>query len=247
MIKIYLFELPDSVVSNEIYEPLKILYLSSTFVNYTVFLNLVIIESEQFDTSKRINSLKSLLSTLSSAHYHTLVTLFTHWHNIIEKLDPTDARINTFLNLLGPMILRPKIESDVTIHDKHPARLVKDLVFNCKHLLTESSLVVVTSNPEPASSDSEEEEEEEVEQVSTSVQSFSIQKELQELDDIIMKDINLDSNEGLVSSSFRLPNVVGLEERLGDNVISSPMITRGKKSEGDYEEDFIIQSDECLN
>ncbi|KAJ3215002.1 hypothetical protein HDU67_000955 [Dinochytrium kinnereticum] len=136
MIKLWLLQLPVSVCSYEIYEPLKLLYLS---------------KSEEF-TSARIGSLKSLLATLPPAHYHTLSLLSGHWHKyvslsrapsgffgwsrVIESVDKEDHRITEFCQLTGPMILRPRIESQVTAHDKHPSRLIRDILTSHLDLFT---------------------------------------------------------------------------------------------------------------
>ncbi|KAI8842563.1 hypothetical protein BC829DRAFT_492246 [Chytridium lagenaria] len=144
VIKLWLHQLPISVCSYEIYEPLKLLYLS---------------KSEEF-TSARIGSLKSLLATLPAAHYHTLALLSGHWHRVVESIDKEDHRITEFGQLIGPMILRPRAENQLTAHDKHPARLIRDIITSHLDLFTPTP-----SHPHGDDDELDTEEEEEIEQL----------------------------------------------------------------------------------
>ncbi|KAJ3061413.1 hypothetical protein HK102_009124, partial [Quaeritorhiza haematococci] len=110
VLKLYLIELPVSVCSSEIYEPLKLLYLS---------------KSEDFDLSMRLNSLRSLLATLSSPHYYTLGIIAGHLNRTIAHLPKDDPRITQLAQIMGQIVLRPARESQVTMFDKHPARFMK--------------------------------------------------------------------------------------------------------------------------
>ncbi|KAJ3130960.1 hypothetical protein HK101_004870, partial [Irineochytrium annulatum] len=49
---------------------------------------------------------------------------------LLESYDKEDPKVTEFCQLLGPMILRPRVENLVTAHDKHPARLIRDLLGN---------------------------------------------------------------------------------------------------------------------
>ncbi|KAI9326570.1 hypothetical protein DFJ73DRAFT_151247 [Zopfochytrium polystomum] len=112
LLKLWLVQLPISLCSHEIYEPLKILYLS---------------KSDEF-ASTRLTSLKSLLSTLSKPHYDSLVTLATYWHNLVAGLERDDTKVAELAATLGTLVLRPRVETQVTAHDRHPARFLRDLL-----------------------------------------------------------------------------------------------------------------------
>lgn len=76
----------------------------------------------------RLNSLRSLLASMSTPHYHTIGVLMNHWqryenyttklagtnhHHVfirtISSLRKEDPRINHLAQLLGPIILRPQV------------------------------------------------------------------------------------------------------------------------------------------
>ncbi|KAJ3052451.1 hypothetical protein HK097_006248 [Rhizophlyctis rosea] len=130
LIKSFLNELPISVCGAEVYEEVKMVYLSKT----------------EDLVDMRLKSLKSLLATLSPGHYLTLRALAGHWHRIVQNLDKNDKKLNDLAALLGPYVLRPKVESRLTLHDKHPARLVKDLLLHFDTLFA--------SEPSSSSADS---------------------------------------------------------------------------------------------
>lgn len=92
-LKLYLIELPTSVCSDEIYEPLKLLYLS---------------KADDFGPM-RVGSLRSLLATLVPVHYCTLRVLSAYWFKMVASLDPDDPRINDLAQHLGHYVLRPKV------------------------------------------------------------------------------------------------------------------------------------------
>ncbi|KAJ3328306.1 hypothetical protein HDU76_010194 [Blyttiomyces sp. JEL0837] len=133
--KLWLIQLPISLCSHEIYEPLKLLYLS---------------KSDEF-AGMRLGSLKSLLATLSTPHYHSLVALVGHMHKITASLDRDSAKLAELAQLMGPMILRPRIESQMTAHDKHPVRLFRDLLVHYKDIFS-SAAGGVAHSPLPSSS-----------------------------------------------------------------------------------------------
>nr|KAJ3422028.1 hypothetical protein HK105_001474 [Polyrhizophydium stewartii] len=132
VVKLYLMELPSSVCSDDLYEPLKLLYLS---------------KSEDVGTM-RLNSLRSLLATMSSAHFHTLAFVVTYLRNMISGIDPADSRITDLSNVLGPYILRPEAENAVSVHDKHRGRLVRDLIVHFDEIVSPDILSASNSAEE---------------------------------------------------------------------------------------------------
>eukprot|EP00842_Homolaphlyctis_polyrhiza_P004470 jgi/Hompol1/5023/HPOL_004128-RA len=137
VIKMYLMELPSSVCSDDSYEPLKLLYLS---------------KSEDVSTM-RFNSLRSLLATMSSSHFHTLAFIAAHWRSLVSGLDPKDPKITDFSVALGPYLLRPRVENSVSVHDKHRARLVRDLLVHYDDIIS-SDILSPTNSAEDIPEDS---------------------------------------------------------------------------------------------
>ncbi|KAI9088532.1 hypothetical protein DFS34DRAFT_313807 [Phlyctochytrium arcticum] len=132
-LKLYLLELPISLCADDVYEPLKLLYLSKT---------------DDFGPM-RIASLRSLLATLSPAHYASLKTLSGYWHRrVVAALnEPEDPRINDLAQAWGHVVLRARVPTAVTLHDKHPVRLVKDLLMHHYEVFAAGS----DSSEQPAS------------------------------------------------------------------------------------------------
>ena len=77
LLKLWLIQLPLSVGSHELYEPLKVLYLS---------------KSDEF-ISTRLGSIKSLLVTLSKPHLQCLTVLSNHWHGLTVGLDKDNPKV----------------------------------------------------------------------------------------------------------------------------------------------------------
>ncbi|KAJ3275617.1 hypothetical protein HDV01_007620 [Terramyces sp. JEL0728] len=135
VLKQYLLELPVSLCSDELYEPLKILYLSKTD-----------------DSKSRLNSVRNMIATLPTCHFQTLTYFINYLNSLIINLDQNDIRITQLSNSLGSYILRPKVENSLTILDKHPQRLVKDLIMHCNELVV--SDVTPCNSPESSEDES---------------------------------------------------------------------------------------------
>ncbi|KAJ3026122.1 UNVERIFIED_CONTAM: hypothetical protein HDU68_006170 [Siphonaria sp. JEL0065] len=114
LIKLWLLQLPGSVCGDEVYEPLKLLYLS---------------KSDEF-ADMRSGSIKSLLTTLNPSSYHSLYALINHWQKLLQETSTTnkDPKVAELSQVMGHLVLRPKNETLVTAHDKHPHRFLRDLL-----------------------------------------------------------------------------------------------------------------------
>jgi hypothetical protein len=78
---------------SDIYEPLKLLYLSKAEDQGTM----------------RLNSLRSLLATMTTPHFHTLVALANHWYKMVQNAGLSDSKLNELAQALGVLILRPEV------------------------------------------------------------------------------------------------------------------------------------------
>lgn len=105
--KIYLLELPNSLCSDDMYEPIKVLYMSKT----------------GDESMLRLDSLKALLASLSTCHFNSLSFMVQYWASLIEGVE--HQIMEHFAAILAPLILRPQAESTVTVHENHPFRLAK--------------------------------------------------------------------------------------------------------------------------
>ncbi|RUP47027.1 hypothetical protein BC936DRAFT_146208 [Jimgerdemannia flammicorona] len=116
VMRLYFRELPECLLTVELYDDIKILYSSG-----------------DQDEELRLASISNLIATLPSANFHTIDTLLSHLHRIVkDTADPEnpddDTLVTALSHSLGPILLRPRVETPVNVHDKHPHRLLKDLI-----------------------------------------------------------------------------------------------------------------------
>ncbi|KAJ3316592.1 hypothetical protein HDU76_001681, partial [Blyttiomyces sp. JEL0837] len=113
VLRLYFFEAPVSLITHELYEPLKNLYTD---------------DFENFDLETKLTPVKSLLETMTPPHYETLKIFGGYLHELIRTVDPSDDRIPRLCWSLAPTILRPKKETRETLADEAPWRFTRDLI-----------------------------------------------------------------------------------------------------------------------
>ncbi|KAF9954782.1 hypothetical protein BGZ72_004289 [Mortierella alpina] len=116
VLRLYFLELPGSLVNGEEYETVKIIYSSV---------------SDDINDSKndaRISSIRNLLALLSSARFYTLYEVSKHVNALIKETSADDSFTNFVAHRWGPVFLRPLEETAVTLHDKHPQRMMRDML-----------------------------------------------------------------------------------------------------------------------
>ncbi|GAB1211989.1 hypothetical protein ATERTT37_001115 [Aspergillus terreus] len=112
VLKLYLLELPDSLVSSQVYEIVKTIY--STTAHETT-------------EEGRIKVLQSTLGQLRLNNIATLDALMTHFTRLIDLTSADEAYIASLAQALSPCILRPRTESSLTMNERHSYRLIRDL------------------------------------------------------------------------------------------------------------------------
>lgn len=121
VLKLYLRELPESIVPSNLYDAVKIIYTSPTAKN----------------KDARVQQIKSLCSSLRISQIAALDALAKHFGRLIEIAQPSEQEKNKLADALGPSILKPMTQTAVTLGDKHPALLFKDLIDFGPSILTE--------------------------------------------------------------------------------------------------------------
>jgi hypothetical protein len=109
-------ELPGSLLNGDEYETVKIIYSSV---------------SDDVNDSKndaRISSIRNLLALLSAARFYTLYEVVKHVSNLIKETSADDDFTHYIAHRWGPVFLRPIEETAVTLHDKHPQRMMRDML-----------------------------------------------------------------------------------------------------------------------
>ncbi|KAJ5782751.1 hypothetical protein N7457_004525 [Penicillium paradoxum] len=112
VLRLYLLELPDSLVSSQVYEIVKTIY--STTAHETT-------------EEGRIKVLQSTLGQLRLVNIATLDAIMTHFTRLIDLTSADEEYITSLAQAFSPCILRPRIESTLTMNERHSYRLIRDL------------------------------------------------------------------------------------------------------------------------
>ncbi|KAJ5247318.1 hypothetical protein N7468_002301 [Penicillium chermesinum] len=112
VLKLYLLELPDSLVSSQVYEIVKTIY--STTAHETT-------------EEGRIKVLQSTLGQLRLVNIATLDAIMTHFTRLLDLTSADEQYIASLAQVLAPCVLRPRTESSLTMDERHSYRLIRDL------------------------------------------------------------------------------------------------------------------------
>ncbi|KAF4968859.1 hypothetical protein FSARC_3794 [Fusarium sarcochroum] len=147
LLKVYLLELPDSLVSSHVYEIIRTIYSTP---------------STDADESSRIAALQSTLSQLRLTNIATLDACMNHFTRLIDLTSADETYVSSLATALAPCILRPRTETSLTMEEKHAYRLVRDLfahkdaIFSAlkrMSMVTHSSSVGSNNRPRAISTD----------------------------------------------------------------------------------------------
>ncbi len=146
VLKLYLLELPESVIPSNLYDVFKSIYkqygnnsiVSSGDNNST---------NNEFDQiSLRLSAIQNTLSGLSKCNIATLDVITRHFARLISIINtPSDdnTKVSSPTSSIKPphldfktrisqelsgCILRPKVQSNLTLGDRHVSRLISDLI-----------------------------------------------------------------------------------------------------------------------
>ncbi|KAJ5943200.1 hypothetical protein N7516_003368 [Penicillium verrucosum] len=135
VLRLYLLELPDSLVSSQVYEIVKTIY--STTAHETT-------------EEGRIKVLQSTLGQLRLVNIATLDAIMTHFTRLIDLTSADEDYVTSLAQAFSPCILRPRIESSLTMNERHSYRLIRDLFAHKDNIFGElkrqSSALGITSS-----------------------------------------------------------------------------------------------------
>lgn len=114
-LKLYLLELPDSLVSASLYDVIKTIYSSPS-------------TSEASSAAPRISVLQNTLSQLRLANIATLDAISTHLVRFLDLTSADDTYMNELVTTLAPCVLRPRAETSLTFTEKYSVRFLHDLL-----------------------------------------------------------------------------------------------------------------------
>lgn len=112
VLKLYLLELPDSLVSSQKYEIIKTVYTT---------------HGSDGDEKARLAVVQNTLGSLPLTNIATLDAITTHFTRLIELTSADEVFVSSLAHSLAYCILRPRVESSLTQHERHSYRLVRDL------------------------------------------------------------------------------------------------------------------------
>ncbi|KAI8375989.1 uncharacterized protein BYT42DRAFT_572998 [Radiomyces spectabilis] len=121
LLRLYLMELPDCLLTFELYETVKVLYAN-----------------QEQDEKNRLASISKLLTTLPTANYYTLEALMAHFHKLTSTSEDTQL-VHQLAATFGYILIRSQIESTINVHDRHPQRLVRELIVHFPTIFTEEA------------------------------------------------------------------------------------------------------------
>ncbi|PGH27849.1 hypothetical protein AJ80_00399 [Polytolypa hystricis UAMH7299] len=109
--KLYLLELPDSIVSSQVYEIVRTIYTTAN----------------EASREGRVKVLQSTLGQLRLNNIATLDAIITHFTRLIDLTSADETYITSLTQALAPCVLRPRLENNLTMDERHSYRLVRDL------------------------------------------------------------------------------------------------------------------------
>ncbi|KAK8041212.1 hypothetical protein PG994_014219 [Apiospora phragmitis] len=113
VLKLYLLELPDSLVSSHVYEIVRTIYTTPTVADTA--------------DDARVGVLQQTLSQLRLTNIATLDACMNHFTRLIDLTSADDQYVQTLAASLATCIIRPRTQSSLTLEEKHSQRLVRDL------------------------------------------------------------------------------------------------------------------------
>lgn len=126
LLKLYLLELPDSLVSSNLYEVMKTIYSNAS-------------TSEASATQTRIQVLQNALGhgQLPLANIATLDAITSHFVRLLDLTSADEAYTVQLAQSLAPCILRPRVETSLTTGGKNNYRFLRDLFDHHKAIFDE--------------------------------------------------------------------------------------------------------------
>ncbi|KAI9158780.1 RhoGAP and Fes/CIP4 domain-containing protein [Paramyrothecium foliicola] len=136
LLKLYLLELPDSLVSSHVYEIVRTIYTSAADGN----------------DASRVAVLQQTLSQLRLTNIATLDACMNHFTRLIDLTSADEEYISSLATLLAPCILRPRTETSLTLEEKHAYKLVRDLFSHKEAIFSELKRMSSVNHSSAASS-----------------------------------------------------------------------------------------------
>ncbi|CAM1508496.1 Fc.00g053440.m01.CDS01 [Cosmosporella sp. VM-42] len=122
LLKVYLLELPDSLVSSHVYEIIRTIYTTT---------------SAESSEASRVAVLQQTLSQLRLTNIATLDACMNHFTRLIDLTSADEGYVSSLAAALAPCVLRPRTETSLTLEERHSFRLIRDLFANKDAIFSE--------------------------------------------------------------------------------------------------------------
>jgi len=134
LLRFYLLELPDSLVSSNLYEVMKSIYSNPT-------------TSDESSTQTRISVLQNALGhgQLPLVNVATLDAVTSHFVRLIDLTSADEAYTTQLAQIIAPCILRPRMETSVTFGEKYSYRFLRDILSHHKAIFSELKRVAAAN------------------------------------------------------------------------------------------------------
>jgi hypothetical protein len=122
VLKLYLVELPESLVPSSLYDIVKTIYSQ---------------HGNDEDPRQRISALQNTLAQLRISNIATLDAITTHLTRLISITNADGEYVSQLSQELSYCVLRPRVQSALTIGDRHAYLLVRDLLTHREQIFKE--------------------------------------------------------------------------------------------------------------
>ncbi|ORY87547.1 hypothetical protein BCR37DRAFT_401536 [Protomyces lactucae-debilis] len=138
-LRLYLLELPDSLISCTLYDTLKAIYAA---------------HGTEEETENRVTALSNALQQLRISNIATLDALMTHLARLTQLTNADEEYKQALSTHFGIALHRPRQESALAAQDKHRHRLLLDLLAHKQDIFSQLKRAT-TSRPRSATDEKE--------------------------------------------------------------------------------------------
>lgn len=105
---------------------------------------------ETSDDAQRVSVLQQTLSQLRLTNIATLDACMNHLTRLIELTSADEEYVNSLATTLAPCIIRPRVETSLTLEERHAFRLLRDLFTHKTAIFSELKRMSTQSLSNPA-------------------------------------------------------------------------------------------------
>ncbi|CAG8497539.1 316_t:CDS:10 [Ambispora gerdemannii] len=132
VLKLYFMELPECLLTFELYDAVKLLYSTNL--------------EEHEEATRRASIGNLIVTSLPEGNLYTLDVFISYINSLLANLGADDPFPTVFSQIYGPILLRPQYDTALTLSDRHPQRLLKDLILHYNTIFKQNEPCDTTSS-----------------------------------------------------------------------------------------------------